>query len=97
MIIGRRSKHTDKNLYIASVLFLYGLSESQIARKMTAHGLGEFTKGRVSGILNRTPFRGLDHAKRQENLDHLKQHRLDGGILGEFVFTASSKDGRGGR
>ncbi|WP_370193823.1 MULTISPECIES: hypothetical protein [Aurantimonas] len=93
----RPKLHTDRVRYVASVLFLSGYTERAIAEKMTKAGLGRFTKGKVSGILNRTPFRGLAQVQRQAWLAQLKTKRLDGGILEDFVFTATSRDGRGGR
>lgn len=99
MIPNRRHarKWTDRDRYMVSALYLHGLSESQIAERMCRAGLARMSKGVVSGIINQTPFRGLTNAERQQHLDVLAAHRMDGGRLEDFVFRASSKDGRGGR
>ncbi|MCQ8781686.1 hypothetical protein [Mangrovibrevibacter kandeliae] len=93
----RPRKHTDRVRYVASVLFLHGLSERLVAEKMTESGVCLMTKGKVSGIINQTPFRGLSDPERQTWLDRLAQKRLDDGVLPAAAFRAASRDARGVR
>lgn len=86
---GRPRKYSDRQRFIISVLWLYGMSDRQIADSMRAYLGVPMTSKAVGGVLGQTPFRGrsdMPAAVRQRFLDTLKRHRLDRGALPDQFF-----------
>lgn len=99
-----RQKHPDDILFCVYALFLKGHTETTVAAML---GL---TRKQVSGIVNRSPYRGraaMDDATRQAALSQLKAIHYDpdekslrcGGRLKAFEFTIEplAADQRPGR
>jgi hypothetical protein len=93
MARGRPPKYTERHRYVLQVLYLYGLSLSEIARLMAHYGV-TMSKPQVAGQIATLGYRKdeMPRAVRQRFLDGLKVNRLDKAgrymALPDHFFTA---------
>ena len=85
----------DHVRFMIWVLWMHGYSMADVSTIIyVATGKTvDLTRFQIRSVLDGTPYQArqtMSRDERQRHLDHLERHRLDGGVLKDHVFIASS-------
>lgn len=91
-----QSKYSDRLRYCVSVFWLHGMTQTLIARHASRIEGRKISVSSVRSIVASSAYsdRSVMGNSRQTVLTFLKEHRMDGGILRDHVFTAEKLEGR---